>query len=141
MPDWNNDAKKFIDAAQKYAIADLKVEAEAWHVTYFTLAVDNAIEALLYAGDGLSSLRDAAMNFILNNAKEVITSDSFENGNMTKAITNEILVAIFTAGDDNTDTDEKGGEILSINYLRRVLYEKGLDIDGSREMLVSRLNE
>ena len=80
------------------------------------------------------------MDFILKNADEVVKSDSFKNDRITKAITNEILLAIVTA-DRGCDPSDNDDEPMSINDLRMALYEKGLDIDGSREMLISRIKE
>ena len=47
--DWKNDAKTYINAADKYGITGLKVNAEAWYVTHSKFTVDDAIEDLLYA--------------------------------------------------------------------------------------------
>ena len=136
---WMNDAKKFIDAADKYGVTDLKVEAEAWYVTYLNFTVGNVIEEFLYA-DAMNCplLREAAMEFILKNSVEVINSDSFENVLMTKTITKEIMLAVAAAGQGNDDIDKVD---VGINDLRMALYEKGLDVDGSRELLTSRLEK
>mmetsp|Transcript_11349 Transcript_11349/g.20884 ORF Transcript_11349/g.20884 Transcript_11349/m.20884 type:complete len:387 (-) Transcript_11349:228-1388(-) len=138
--DWARDAKKFIDAADKYDVG-LKIEAEAWYVTYCNFTVDNVIEELLYAdAKNCPLLREAAIDFILKNTMEVIQSDSFENILMTKTITKEIMLAMASAEQGNNDSsDKKTDESVAINDLRMALYEKGLDIDGSREVLTSRL--
>ena len=44
---WKEDAKKYLDAADKYGISELKVQAEAWYVTYVSFTADNVIEDLL----------------------------------------------------------------------------------------------
>jgi len=44
-----SNAKDIIDAADKYGIVGLKLEAEAAFVTSETFAFDNAIDNLLYA--------------------------------------------------------------------------------------------
>ena len=80
-PDWKNDAKKFVDAAGKYRLTNLKLAAEAWHVAYYIFTVGNVVEELLYADTkNCPLLREAAiLGFILKNTKEVIMSESFEN--------------------------------------------------------------
>ena len=131
--DWKTDAKKYLDAADKYGIIGLKVEAEALYVTYHNFTVDNAVEDLLYAdGKNYPLLREAAMKFIMENAKEVIESSSFENVLMTKEITKEIMRGMAKGG---CVSDGK----MTVNDLRMALDDKGLDVDGSREMLASRL--
>lgn len=140
-PNWENDAKNLIDAADKYEVIGLKVEAEAWYVTYSKFTVGSVIEDLLYADTmNCPLLREATMDFILKNAEEVVKSDSFKNDLITKAITNEILLAIVTA-DRGRDSNNNDDESMSINDLRMALYEKGLDIDGSRELLIFRLKK
>ena len=80
------------------------------------------------------------MDFILKNAMEVIKSDSFENIIMAKTITKEIMLAMASAEHGSTDSsDKKTDEFMAINDLRMALYAKGLDIDGPREVLTSRL--
>ncbi|KAL7525078.1 hypothetical protein ACHAXR_000849, partial [Thalassiosira sp. AJA248-18] len=64
-PDWENDAKKFIDAAGKYGVINLKVEAEAWYVAYCNFTVENMVADLLYAdAKNCPLLREAAIDFI-----------------------------------------------------------------------------
>ena len=58
---WAIDARKFIHAADKYDCGGLKVEAEAWHVTYCNFTVDSVIEELLYVdAKNCLLLREAA---------------------------------------------------------------------------------
>ena len=138
--DWKIDAKKYLDTADKYGITGLKVMAEALYVTHRTFSVDDAIEDLLYAdAKKCPLLREAAMNFILENAKEVIGSDSFDNALDAKEIAKEIMLRMLKAqGKDNSR--DVSGDFMSINALRMALYEHGLDVDGSRELLTSRLS-
>ncbi|KAL7526683.1 hypothetical protein ACHAXR_002626, partial [Thalassiosira sp. AJA248-18] len=77
--DWETHSKALIDAADKYGVNSLKLEAEVWHVNYFTFTVDNVVDELLYA-DAMTCplLKEAAMNYIVDNAKEVMSSDSFK---------------------------------------------------------------
>mmetsp|Transcript_42471 Transcript_42471/g.76522 ORF Transcript_42471/g.76522 Transcript_42471/m.76522 type:complete len:516 (-) Transcript_42471:55-1602(-) len=141
-PDWKNDAKKFVDAADKYRLTDLKLAAEAWHVAYYSFTVGNVVEELLYAdAKNCPLLREAAIGFILKNAKEVIKSESFENVLMAKTTTKEIMLAMATAEQGNDSSDDGDESMMPINDLRMALYEKGLDINGSRELLTSRLKK
>ena len=138
---WEEDAEQIIDAADKYGVVDLKVEAEAWYVTYNTFSVGNVINELLYAdAKSLPLLREAAMEFILKNARDVIKSDSFHDVMMTKTITKEIMLAMAKAVEEKS-VESNNDNIMSVTDLRMALDEKGLNVDGSREMLESRLNE
>jgi len=44
--DWERDAKIIINAADKYDVVNLKVEAEAWYVMCCNFMVDDVIEEL-----------------------------------------------------------------------------------------------
>ena len=77
------------------------------------------------------------MEFILKNAEDVIKSDSFRDVMKTETITKEIMLSMATAAGGKSN--ESGLDRMSINNLRMLLHEKGLDMDGSREMLESRL--
>lgn len=46
-PDWHTDARKFINSAHKFGVANLKIEAEAWHTMYHEFTVSNVIGELL----------------------------------------------------------------------------------------------
>ena len=109
-------------------------------LTYCNLTVDNAIEDLLYAdGKKCPLLRESAMKFIMENAKEIIQSDSFKNALDAKDITKEIMLGM--ANVMGNDSGDKSDKLMSVNDLRMALEEKGLDVDGPREMLVSRLKK
>lgn len=139
-PDWKNDAKKFIYAADKYGLFDLKLRAEAWYVAYCNLTVINVADELLYA-DAMNCplLREAAINFISKNVKEVMKSESFENVLKAKPASRDILLAVASAGQGSDAGVIDDDSVATVNNLRVALYEKGLEIHGSRESLTSRL--
>lgn len=100
----------------------------------------NVIEELLYA-DSMDCplLREAAIDFIQKNSKAVMKSDSFEKVLTTKTITKDIMLALAAAEDGNAPDGHERPR--SINDMRMELYNKGLSIGGSREVLASRLME
>ncbi|KAL9187271.1 hypothetical protein ACHAXT_001374 [Thalassiosira profunda] len=65
--------------------------------------------------------------------------DFLSNGRLTESpsLMQELLVA-------SSDNDERLGgtaKAMSVDELRKALHEKGLDVDGSKEMLVARLQD
>ena len=74
------------------------------------------------------------MKFIAENAQDVVKSDSFAELLKADDKIKEVILAMITPGHNNND--EKA---TSINDLRMALHNKGLDVDGSREMLTARL--
>jgi hypothetical protein len=134
--DLKTHAKAIIDAADKYSIVNLKLEAEAAYVKSTTITMDNAMDNLLYAdAKNCALLKEAVMNFLAENSADASEKISFNDvpGHLMK----DLLVAVSRNGKKDasgTSTDELTS--LSVSDLRRKLAEKGLDIDGSREAMI-----
>ena len=134
-------AKEIIDAADKYGVVNLKLEAEASFVEGTTFTIDNVIEHLLYAeSKNLALLKETAMDFIVENKSEVIKKMSFVD-----MVPGTLMRDLLGRGERNVGgADGDGGESqydsLGISELRKRTYEKGLYVDGSREMLIAALD-
>ena len=134
------DAKDIIDAADKYGIVSLKLEAEASYVKSTTLTNDNIIDNLLYA-DAMNCalLKEAVMDYIVENGDDILGKVSFDN--VPGSTVSDILAAMARGKKKSNDSNDD-----SINYnkmrvcaLRKMLHDKGLDVDGSREAMISAL--
>ena len=142
--DWETYAGSVLELANKYNVPTLKVEAEVRYVEYFKFTVDNAIEQILYA-DAMECplLREASLNFILSpaNFKGVVSSRAFrEDLLQAKHIAQEIVVAHASAADSTGQSNAKVNfEDMPVDEIRFLLKERGLSLDGSLEMLISRL--
>jgi hypothetical protein len=140
--DMKSHAKEILDAADKYGVVNLKLEAEASFVVGATFTIENVMEHLLYAeSKNLALLKEASMDFIVENKSEVIKKMSFFDmvpGTLMK----DLLVAT-SRGERNVggaDVNvESQYDSLRISELRKRSYEKGLNVDGSREMLIAAL--
>ena len=101
-----SNAKEIIDAADKYGIVGLKLEAEAAFVTSTTITFENAIDNLLYAdATNCALLKEAVLDFIAENGSEASRRLSFEHvpGNVIP-----YLLAAMTKGKRNGN-DANGG--------------------------------
>jgi hypothetical protein len=138
--DMKTNAKDIIDAANRYGVATLKLEAEACLVESTTFSLENVMDHLIYADSmNCALLKEAAMDFIAENRTNVIGKISFNDapGNLM----NDLLAAV-VRGDRNeggADEEENEYRFTSINELRRKAHEQGLEVDGSREMLIAAL--
>jgi speckle-type POZ protein len=134
--DLKTHAKDIIDAADKYSIINLKLEAEAAYVKSTDITMDNAMDNLLYAdAKNCALLKEAVMNFLAENSSDASEKLSFNDvpGHLMK----DLLVAVSRNGKKEASgatTEELNS--LSVSDLRRKLAEKGLDIDGSREAMI-----
>ena len=139
--DMNENATDIIDAADKYGIVGLKLEAEASLVTNTTITFENAIGNLLYADSkNCALLKEAVMDFIAENSKEAAHKLSF--GNVPGHVIPDLLTAVNRKGSEGgTIPDTNDLNSMRVNALRKMLHKKGLDVDGSREMMIARLEE
>jgi hypothetical protein len=139
-------AKDLINAADKYGVTNLKLEAEVWYVHHTEITFDNVIDNLLYA-DAMNCalLKETVMDFIAENKKKM-QKVSFDNvpGNACK----DLLAAMSRryqdddcGGGDDDEEDNVDFDKLRIGELRKKVQEKGLEIDGSRAALIAALKE
>ena len=137
--DLKADAKDIINAADKYAIINLKLAAEVAYVDSIDITMDNAIDNLLYAdGKNCALLKERVMKFLADNPKEVAQKISFTDcpGRFMK----DLVIAFSRKERKDSDEESEEGEdeltTRSVSTLRRKLYEMGLEVDGSREAMI-----
>jgi speckle-type POZ protein len=133
-------AKDIIDAADKYSIINLKLEAEASYVKSTDITMDNAMDNLLYAdAKNCALLKEAVMNFMAANHYEASEKISFNDvpGHLMK----DLLVAFGRNSKNGATDDVDELTTLSVSDLRRKLAEKGLDVDGSREAMIESIKD
>jgi speckle-type POZ protein len=140
--DMKSHAKEVIDAADKYGVVNLKLEAEASLVEDVTFTIENVKEHILYADSkNLVLLKEAAMDFIVENKSEVIKKMSFVDL-VPGTFVRDVLVAMArgerNVGGADVNVDDQY-DSLRISELRKRAHEKGLNVDGSREMLIAAL--
>jgi hypothetical protein len=135
--DLNTYAKEIIDAADRYSISHLKMEAEAAYVESTTITSENAMENLLYAdAKNCALLKEAVMDYFAANGQEAIRGVSFDN--FPSHLVTDLLVS--TTRRTETRVDDDNYTTMRVSQLRRKLDEKGLDgADGSREAMIAAL--
>jgi len=137
-----DNAKDIIDACDKYGVVHLKLEAEAAYVESNEITMDNMIDNLLYADSkNLALLKEAVVDFILANKHSIIGKVSFDN---IPGFATDLLTAM-ARGEEQTGDEEEDESIkynrMRVGELRKMLDEKGLDVDGSREAMIALLKE
>ena len=144
-----DNERDLINAADKYGVTNLKLEAEGWFVNNTDITIDNVIDTLLYAhAMNCALLKETVIDFIVENKQDVLDRVSFQDvpGDVCK----DLLAAtmrydnekdsIGYVGENGMDV-EKMFSKLRIRDLRRMLDDKGMDMDGSREALIAKLKE
>lgn len=119
--------KEIIEAADKFEVTNLKLDAEAWYVSKTTFTTENVHEHLQYAeSKNCALLKEACVGFIVDFCSV--------NGTLLANAAVEVSATLERRGRNR-------GELwsLSICDLRRKSHDAGLHIDGSRAMLISAL--
>ena len=138
---WKDHAKDLLEASDKYGLTNLKIEAEAWYVKLLKFSVGDVVETVAYAEKmNCFLLKEAAIDFIVTNANEVLASGTLMNIPESKDIIRDILCSVATRNkQEQHKIDSKDLHQLSMNDLRARLALLGDDFDGSKEALITRL--
>ena len=130
---------EIISTADQYEVIRMKLEIEALLVTSRVINVANVVEYLLFAdGKNCALLKENAMSFLVARLDDVMAGDSYQQLQSSDKLISELLKFTKTSG-RGTDTNDL--KTLSVVALRQKLQHKYLNIDGSKEMLISRLEE
>ena len=134
-----NNAKDIINACDKYSVVHLKLEAEATYVKSNEITMDNMMDNLLYADSkNLALLKEAVMDYIVANKDDIIGKVSFDN---IPGFATDLLTAMSRGEQNSTIGDITNYNKMRVGTLRKLLDEKGLDVDGSRETMIALLKE
>jgi hypothetical protein len=140
--------KDILELANKYGVVNLKLEMEELLVSSISLNVDNFIDHLTYAeSKNCALLKETVMDFIIKNRIDIHASKKFAKipDDLKENLWNDVITAMaikFRSDNGSSgEGDGKGGALdtMTIRELRQKAYKKGLDVDGSRETLISLL--
>jgi len=139
--DLKDNAKDIINACDKYGVVHLKLEAEACYVESIELSMDNIMDNLLYADSkNLALLKEAVMDYIVKNKTSIIGKVSFND--FPGHLAADLLTAMARGEEQTGEEDESNKYVkMRVGTLRKMLDEKGLDVDGSRESMIALLKE
>ena len=124
--------KKLIDAANRFELVELKLAVERIFVRERLLDNTNVADYILFAdSQSCPLLKEYAISYFLLHAKEILKSDSSKSLRESGDLLSEIIMLV-------SGQDEDG---MSVNELREELSRRNVDVDGSKEALISRLDE
>jgi len=134
------NAKDIINACDKYGLVHLKLEAEAVYVKSTEFTMENIMDNLLYAdAKNLALLKEVVMDYIVSNKGDIIGKVSLDifPGHLATDLLTAVARGEETEGEGNSTDCNK----MRVGTLRKMLDEKGLDVDGSREAMIALLKE
>ena len=118
----------------------LKLEAEACYVKSNEITIDNMMDNLLYADSkNLALLKEAVMDYIVANKNDIMDKVSFDK--VPGSLMTDLLAAMSRGEQNESNGDKMNYHKMRVGTLRKMLDEKGLDVDGSREAMIALLKE
>jgi speckle-type POZ protein len=127
--------KELIDAANKYDLVELKMSVENILVQERVITKENVSDYIVFADSKCCPLlKEYALSYFVLHCKDVLESEDskilIESGELLK----EIIILMGRSRDD-------GVRSMGVAQLRKELGKRKLDVDGSKDVLVSRLEE
>mmetsp|Transcript_12408 Transcript_12408/g.26920 ORF Transcript_12408/g.26920 Transcript_12408/m.26920 type:complete len:222 (+) Transcript_12408:1377-2042(+) len=130
--------KALIDASDRFGIIGLKLAVENALVEGRVIDLHNFTAWMVFADARTCPLlKEYAVSYFIGRAKDVLAHESSKNLKDSPRLMEELMTAMFI--DSDTLDHEDGASKMSVNELRVKLGEMGFDVDGSKAMLVSRL--
>jgi len=131
-----NIGRHIIDIADRYGITGLKIAVENTLVSSCVLTLSNVEDYLLLShAKRCPLLKEYATSFFVSRAKDIMNSRYSKKLKESPQLQQELILA--TAESSWGANSSNNG--MSVSELRKALAKRGLDVDGTKEILVSRL--
>ena len=131
-------AKDLINACDKYDLVGLKHAAESYLVRTCVINIDNVVEWMQFAdAKTCPLLKEYAMSYFAARGRDVLKTESYKNLRESPRLMEEIMLASMDVDERYQGTDG----MLSVDELRAKLGSLGMDVDGSKEILLNRLSD
>jgi hypothetical protein len=133
--EFRKEARDLLDVANRFGCKGLKLAAEA-ELVESGITVETAADMIMM-GDAKNCalLKEAAIDLFTMHPTAVMSSSGWVNMRESAALLAELMEVVVAS---NNERDDKR---MSVSSLRRQLDKRGLDVDGSKEMLIRRLFE
>ena len=133
-------AKATIEAADRFGIVNLKLQAESVLTEQTAITVDNMLDNLLYANSkNLALFQEKIMDFVAENGNKLLGKVSFDD--VPGSLVTDLLTAVTRGKTCGTEISNDDFNLMRVGDLRKRLHDKGLCIDGSRETMIALLRE
>ena len=132
-------AKELIEASHRFEIFGLKMLVENALIGGCAINLKNVIDYLLLAeANDCALLKEYSMNYLVLHVEDVLSSKQSRKLQGAPDLMSEVLRAVAKRGDAKK-TQLSPIRLMSVSELRKELACQGLDVYGSREVLISRM--
>ena len=134
------NAKAIIEAADRFGIVNLKLQAEAVLTEQTDITVENLLDNLLYANSkNLALFQEKIMDFVAENGDEIVGKVFFDD--VPGSLMSDLLTTFARGQKSTSKASQDDLKFMRVGDLRKRLHDKGLCIDGSRETMIALLKE
>jgi len=141
----HGNGKEIIDACNRYDVVGLKLKTEAVLVHNCggeeKINVENVAEWVQFAdAKTCPLLKEFALSYFVARYGEVLKTQAYANLKQCPRLMEEVMTAVYNTTLYKDKRYGKPSKSLSVCELREELGRLGLNVDGSKEMLVARLD-
>ena len=141
----HGNGKEIIDACNRYDVVGLKLKTEAVLVHNCggeeKINVENVAEWIQFAdAKTCPLLKEYALSYFVARYGEVLKTQAYTNLKQCPRLMEEVMTAVYNTTLCKDKRYGKPSKSLSVCELREELGTLGLNVDGSKEMLVARLD-
>jgi speckle-type POZ protein len=136
------EARELLDVANRFGCKGLKLLVEV-ELVESGITVNTAADFILL-GDAKNCalLKEAAIDFFAANPTSVMASSGWKQIEESLPLMKELMDVVVSSKKPSAPADTEVDDTqMCVSTLRRKLEEMGLDVDGSREMLINRLQQ
>ena len=134
-----NLAKELIESSHRFEVFGLKMLVENALIEGCIINLKNVIDYLLLAEENdCALLKEYSLNYLVLHVEDVLTSKHSRKLQGVPDLMSEVLVAVAKRGDAKK-TQLSPIRLMSVSELRKELARQELDVNGSREVLISRM--
>ncbi|KAL7525069.1 hypothetical protein ACHAWF_001197, partial [Thalassiosira exigua] len=138
-------SKDLIDACDRLGVGNLKVEAEGWYVKSTDITLENFVDLLNFSDTKKCALlKEKVLDFLVENDTSSLHMLSEGVVPQSDSMLTDFLTATSRKRrktEGNCCDDPISFKTMAINVLRMELDQRGLDVDGTREMLAAALRK
>ena len=138
--DLQSDAKDIIEGADRFGIVSLKLEAEACFVENVEITLDSMVELVTYADSkNLALLKERCLDF-LSSANKIEVAEKVSFDDIPRHLIKDWMVSLARREGEGSGKGDTFST-MRVSQLRQLAHEKGLSVDGSREMLITAIKD
>lgn len=131
--------REIIDAADRFCVVGLKVAIENLMVASRVIVASTVADYLLFAdAKTCPLLKEYAMSFFVSRATDILNSSWSDKLKASPKLLQELILATASETQQHSYITNDTSK-MSVSELREELGKRKLDVDGTKQMLASRL--